>query len=54
MNNKNNISVQLPEEVYTELKNQADLEFMSLSAYVRKLLILNYKETINAESGIKK
>lgn len=47
MNNKNIISVQLPEEIYTNLKEKADKEYMSLSAYVRKLLILNYEENKN-------
>lgn len=38
------ISLQIPSELYTKIKADADAEFITVSAFVRKLLMQYYKE----------
>ena len=42
--NKQIISLQIPSELYEKIKNDADNEFISMSAFIRKLLMQYYKE----------
>jgi len=42
--NKQIISLQLPEDVCRRIKSDAEKEFISTSAFIRKILMQYYKE----------
>lgn len=38
------ISLQIPVELYQQIKNDADNEYLTVSAFIRRLLMRHYEE----------